>query len=135
MDIYIWGMIAVLALFNVIALIRMSQIKKASAMEDIVLNERLQKLENQFSALLDGAVGMGDQLQRAQGELKVVRQHQDRLEQKDLGNMPYNQAVRLAAQGADADDLVSQCGLSHDEADLVVMLHKKAPPILQKKAG
>jgi len=116
-------------------LIRMSQIKKASAMEDIVLNERLQKLENQFSALLDGAVGMGDQLQRAQGELKVVRQHQDRLEQKDLGNMPYNQAVRLAAQGADADDLVSQCGLSHDEADLVVMLHKKAPPILQKKAG
>lgn len=39
----------------------------------------------------------------------------------------YELAQRLAREGADVEQLVSRCGLSRDEAKLVLQMHPAAP--------
>lgn len=44
---------------------------------------------------------------------------------RDTGDGAFQQAIRLAARGASRNDLVSACGLSEVEADLVLLLHQR----------
>lgn len=44
---------------------------------------------------------------------------------RDTGDGAFQQAIRLAARGASRSDLVSACGLSEVEADLVLLLHQR----------
>lgn len=37
----------------------------------------------------------------------------------------YQRAVKMAQQGAVADTLVEECGISHSEAELIVSMHKR----------
>ena len=43
-----------------------------------------------------------------------------------LSQSSYGLAQQLARKGADADQLVAQCGLSRDEAKLIVQMHPGA---------
>ena len=94
------------------------------------LTEKIDALEHDLLAVMDGAFGMGDHLEEVKKDLKDTIDKQMQLEQNDLGNMPYNQAVRMVGQGATVDDLVGGCGLSRSEAELVELLHKKSPPVI-----
>lgn len=95
------------------------------------LLERIGVLENELSAMMDGAFGVASQLQKVETNLKSTVQQQEQLQQRDMGNLPYNEAVRRVSKGANVDELVEHCGLSRSEAELVEMLHKKAqPPIV-----
>lgn len=98
------------------------------------LAARLESVENDQNALLDANLGMGKQMQEMLADLKDTREKQQQLEQRDLGALPYNEAMRLVAAGADADQLVTQCGLSRSEADLVLLLHQKSPPVVAPMA-
>ncbi|KRT58260.1 DUF2802 domain-containing protein, partial [endosymbiont of Ridgeia piscesae] len=39
---------------------------------------------------------------------------------------PYAEAIRLVQQGASAEQLVNELGISGGEADLIVMLHRNS---------
>jgi len=94
------------------------------------LMECIAKLDQELAVLLDAGHGMGQQVRGLQDAVKETEQRLLQLEQRDLGALPYNEAVRMVANGADADQLVTQCGLSRAEADLVLLLHKRSPPTL-----
>jgi len=94
------------------------------------LSERIEVLENELSAMMDGAFGVANHLQKVESNLKNTAQRQEQLQQRDMGNLPYNEAVRLASKGASVDELVEHCSLSRAEAELVEMLHKKSPPMI-----
>ena len=94
------------------------------------LEQRIGLLEHELSALMDGSCGMGSQLQEMHRDLKGTIERQQQLEERDLGELPYNEAMRMVTQGADADDLVGSCGLSKSEAELVILLHKSSPPVV-----
>jgi len=85
-------------------------------------------LESELSAMMDGAFGVANHLQKVESKLKSTVQLQEQTQQRDMGNLPYNEAVRLASKGADVSELVEHCGLSRSEAELVEMLHKTSPP-------
>jgi|GEM_PF-1743909 len=94
------------------------------------LNLRLKNLDNMLSAVMDGTFGMGEQLKGVTRDLQDTKRKQEQFERQDSGSVPYNQAVRMVANGANTDELISSCGLSKAEADLVVMLHHQSPPIV-----
>jgi hypothetical protein len=60
------------------------------------------------------------QLARLQGEL-------DKLRTAPAGGSvsPYNLAIQMARQGANASDVASGCGISRGEAELIVALYRK----------
>ena len=59
-------------------------------------------------------------LERAQRRLD---ERQDRIELSHAGERAYDHAIRLVRNGADAERLVRECGLTPGEARLVLMLH------------
>jgi len=129
---WIWPL-AVALLSLVVACVAIMQVKR-NAREDKEqqqrLNQRIGVLENELSAMMDGAFGVASHLQKVETNLKHITQRQEQMQQRDMGNLPYNEAVRLASKGADVSELVEHCGLSRSEAELVEMLHKKSLPIV-----
>jgi len=125
---WIWPL-AVALLSLVVAGVAIMQVKR-NAREDKEqeqrLNQRIEVLENELSAMMDGAFGVASHLQKVETNLKNTTQRQEQMQQRDMGNLPYNEAVRLASKGADVSELVEHCGLSRSEAELVEMLHKKS---------
>jgi len=130
-----WIALGLFALVSTIALIMAISLKSRILRQEESAGARIDKLENELSALLDGNFGMGRQLHELQRDLKDTREKQQQLEQRDLGALPYNQAVRLVATGATVDQLVDQCGLSRSEADLIMLLHKSSPPVVEPLQG
>jgi hypothetical protein len=59
------------------------------------------------------------QVARLQGDL-------DKLRSAPAGSVsPYNLAIQMARQGANASDVASGCGISRGEAELIVALYRK----------
>lgn len=85
--------------------------------------DRLQKESsdhaNQLDALKTRVAELGEQL-------KHTRERQDQLEQRETLLRTYDPAIQLAHKGADVDELISACGLSKGEAELIMMLHRKS---------
>jgi len=106
--------------------VTVGRVKQQAATDLAAFRQQLTAMENQLAAVLDGAVGMGDKMRNLSKEVRETRDEQLQLTQRDLGNLPFNKAAQMVEQGATAAELVSDCGLSQSEADLVVMMHRKA---------
>ena len=106
--------------------VALGRLKHSTSQQLADYQKRLAAMENQLSAVLDGAVGMGDKMQSLAQQVRSTRDEQLQISQRDLGNLPFNKAVQLVEQGAGVETLVRDCGLSRSEADLVVMMHGKA---------
>ena len=125
----IWGLaIIVLACMAAtgFALVRMGTISKSVRQlteEKARLAGRLTALESELGAMMDGTFGMAEKLETLRHELKEIVNSQHRIDQRDLGKQPYEQAARLAEQGETQDQLMKRCGLSRAEAELVKLLH------------
>ena len=130
-----WQLVLVfLSLGIAVAAIFMALLVNRRLTRDIIVNEqqlmnRIVVLESELSAMMDGAFGVASHLQKVEINLKDTVQRQEQLQQRDMGNLPYNDAVRLASKGASVDELVEHCSLSRSEAELVAMLHKKSIPV------
>ena len=92
------------------------------------LVEARERAQNQTDGLVNA---LSDRLELAEEELasmaQQVRRIKDQLttvNMRDTGDGAFQQAIKLAARGATRNDLVSACGLSPVEADLVLLLHQ-----------
>lgn len=74
---------------------------------------------NQLNALKARSAELGE-------HLKHTRERQDQLEQRETLSRTYDPAIQLAHKGADVDELISACGLSKGEAELIMMLHRNS---------
>jgi succinylglutamate desuccinylase len=88
-------------------------------------DEIVVQLKRDMRALTKAAVSVGERV------LEVERrQRQQQAESKepidiyDAANQPYEQAIRMAKNGAAQDELINVCGLSANEAELISMLHR-----------
>lgn len=87
------------------------------------LDERIDKLTQKLNEYQQSNIRMGEELITLRSKLSQLENKQQRLEQQDVQNMPYNQASRLVHMGASQDDLMQACGLSRSEAELMLKLH------------
>lgn len=82
---------------------------------------RVQASEKQIKSLEAGAVGLGHRMVSMEQTLQELSADRD-----DMGQtgeqLAYTQAMQMFDQGADVDTVVSSCGLSHSEAQLMSLV-------------
>ena len=83
----------------------------------------LDALRNDLGALTRASVGAGDHLLQVEHRVRRLSERQNQTEMRAVGDRPYQQAIQLVQGGADAEELIRQCGLTRGEADLIVMMH------------
>ena len=88
------------------------------------------EMKANVEAMLRCNRGINDMLHEHQRKLKQLQSRQDGLEMQDSGLSRYRQAVTLIGRGADQDELISACGLSRGEAELVAHIGQ-----LQRRAS
>ena len=76
-----------------------------------------------FAALCKASVGAGDHLVKLEQQVRRLIERQDQIEMRTAGDRPYTQAIQMVQRGADVSELVSSCGLTRGEAELIAMLH------------
>ncbi|CAK0754561.1 conserved hypothetical protein [Gammaproteobacteria bacterium] len=101
-----------------------------------VSNEQLRLLQNDLSSLCSCQAEAAERDQAREALLRAtedrieaieqrLRQLSRRQDEQTTGAEPsYGAAIRLAHQGADADQLVSTFGLVRGEAELITALHR-----------
>jgi hypothetical protein len=101
------------------------------------VDERLAQLQTQLNTVSRGAIGVGKRLIEAEQRLAAALQRQNTLESTIESSLesrnqptaspseliPYTLAERMLEQGATADSLIRQCGLSQAEAELMALVH------------
>ena len=116
-------------IFTALALTALATTMAAGALlQTHRLGRRLAALEARTGALQDdvrglctGAVGLGRRVHAMEREaLQMTR----RLEERTSRGRSYDQAVRLAQRGSPLEDLISVCGLSRGEAELITMMQR-----------
>ncbi len=91
--------------------------------------KRKQHIENQrfhddMRALSKAAVGMGQKVLDTERRLQDLMKKQFALLNSQPEHPSYDQASHLIRMGATEQDLVSSCGFSHAEAELLLSLNK-----------
>ena len=90
--------------------------------------EKLEVIQHDVSALCSGAKGVDE---RVGGNEKRVRSLLDRLDDLEEADgaghiQGFQEATKLAQEGASVEDIVEKCHLTIDEADLLVRLYKSS---------
>jgi hypothetical protein len=90
----------------------------------------------QSREVLAGTADLAEQLEQLQAALAAadarvaaLAARQDEHSRSAQGNSPtsYNVAIRMARSGASRQELMSTCGVTQQEADLVLRLHAADP--------
>jgi len=82
------------------------------------------RLSENLHALGSATSGMGKKMKEMEKALSLTAQKQGELEAKDVSGFAYTQANKMLQLGAEKDQLVSNCGLSQAEANLVALMHR-----------
>ncbi len=85
---------------------------------------RQEETATDVRALCAGAAGLSDRIQQIERRSMRISHRQEQLEQFGQRSRPYEQAVRLARKGSDVEELVTVCGLSKGEAELITMMQR-----------
>jgi hypothetical protein len=88
-----------------------------------LLEQTLSALQSQLAMASDSGIGVGRKVVAMERRLHATEQKQKEIESTDLQKVSYNEAVRLIGMGAEVDDLVTSCGLTRAEANLLQTLH------------
>lgn len=113
------------ALVAVMALAQIYQIFALRRLRDRLRSREDQSLRQRddFAALCKASVGAGDHLVRLEQQVRRLTERQDQIEMRTAGDRPYTQAIQMVQRGANVTELVSRCGLTRGEAELIAMLH------------
>jgi hypothetical protein len=76
--------------------------------------------------LADGLGHWEGRLLRVEQGLRRLEQRQDAADWHEPGEQVYGAAIKLAGQGADAEQLMSTFGMARGEAELIMTLHRQA---------
>ncbi|WP_283789860.1 DUF2802 domain-containing protein [Bermanella sp. WJH001] len=83
------------------------------------------RLHEDMASLSKSAIGMGQKVLETERRLAEVLKKQFAILNSQPEHPSYDQASRLIAMGATENDLVSSCGFSHSEAELLLSLNRK----------
>jgi len=80
------------------------------------LEPKFEALESEIETLREQLLNFKEQLD----QLKAAPQPQT----NTSSFSPYSQAIQLAQQGAEVDEVAANCGISRGEAELIVAMHR-----------
>ena len=93
---------------------------------ELKLNKQLSSHVNEeISALNAGSIGLGSRFLKLEKELQSVVSRMDELQLQVQSNTPYAQAIHMAEKGSSAEEMMELCGISQNEAQLLIMMHQR----------
>jgi hypothetical protein len=87
------------------------------------LEQRLRQLDAGLTAVVAGAGGQDRRVGHTEQRLHDLLRRLEGLEEQQRTSRPYDEAIRLVRQGAGAERLMEELGLSRSEAELLIKLH------------
>jgi len=81
-------------------------------------------LKQTVGALCSSAVGVDKRVNRLERMGRDLEERQENIEHhSQQAEPPYSDAIRMVQEGAGADELIEELGISRDAADLIIMMH------------
>lgn len=117
--------------FSVVGLVSLMSVifswislRKITASKQAV-EQQLADVLSELKAFKSSTMGIGKKVMNIERDLADTVEKQQDLEFNDPNALPYNQASRLVQMGADVDDLMSSCGISKAEAELLMLVNRQ----------
>ena len=79
---------------------------------------------DELTALNAGSIGMGGRFLKLEKDLQALASRLDDIQIQIQSNTPYGHAIVLAQKGSSVEDIVELCGISLNEAQLLIMMHQ-----------
>jgi hypothetical protein len=90
----------------------------------ILLSNNVQRNNNDIAGICLAAISVDNRISHNGQQLEVVAEKLVNSEQNGLQfNHPYSSAIGKVRHGANIEELIQQCGLSKEEAELLIRLH------------
>jgi len=124
-NLILWAVVIIAILVSVYSVMQVLTLRRLLDRNKHETQMLVQSLRNETHAMGSGSIGVGQRLLDVEKKLNHTMERQTDLEQKDIGSLPYNYAIRLVEMGATSDDLVENCGLARVEADLIALVHSE----------
>lgn len=86
------------------------------------LSAHIDDLGKELNAVSHTALGMGRRLQALGEKNELFAKEIEEIQKNDPVKVSYSEAARLVKMGASVDELMSACGISRPEAELVSAL-------------
>ncbi len=121
-----WAILAVAVLALLLALLALWQSRRqqpVAAAEPSDADERVKRLEREFTELRRGSQALIKLVRDLKEELEQLGQRQQQFEFQDPDAKLYNRAVKLLEQGAGLDEIMDACELPRAEAELLMRIH------------
>ena len=122
-NLILWAVVIVAVLTAVYSVMQVLTLRRQLDRAKHETQMLIQSVRNETHAMGSGSIGVGQRLLEVEKKLHQTMERQADLEQRDIGTLPYNYAIRLVEMGASSDDLVKNCGLARVEADLIALVH------------
>ena len=88
------------------------------------LLREVETLKQTVGALCSSAVGVDRRVNRLERKGRDLEERQENIESNHLQtDRPYADAIRRVKEGASAEELIQELGISHGAADLLIMMH------------
>lgn len=88
------------------------------------LESRMASQQISIHGLTAGAIGVDNRLRGIEDRESAIEHRQESIENLQSQNeAPFGEAIRLVQQGASAQRLVEELGISPSEASLIEMIH------------
>ncbi|MDH5471822.1 MAG: DUF2802 domain-containing protein [Gammaproteobacteria bacterium] len=82
-------------------------------------------LFDEITALNVGSIGLGGRFLKLEKDLHTLSERIDKMQMQIQAQSPYAQAIHLAQRGGSIEEIVELCGISYNEASLLIMMHKQ----------
>jgi hypothetical protein len=78
-------------------------------------------MQSDLNAMCSGAVGIGEHLTKLEERTQRLVLRQDALETQEAPERSYRHAIKMLRNGANLDQIMSDCGLARGEAELLML--------------
>ena len=82
-------------------------------------DEIITAMQTDLNAMCSGAVGVGEHLAKLDERSVRMAQRLDALETQEAPERSYRHAIKMLRNGANLDQIMSDCGLARGEAELL----------------
>ncbi len=83
----------------------------------------LSSLQNTINLLSREVLEARENRHQLQTQFKKLRAKRSQLDPNEADARPYSEAIKMVKKGATVHDLISLCGLSENEAELIFTIH------------
>ena len=83
--------------------------------------EIITAMQTDLNAMCSGAVGIGEHLAKMDDRIQTLAQRQDEHETQEAPERSYKYAIKMLRNGANLDQIISDCGLARGEAELLML--------------